>query len=41
MRSVPDVNPADYSMRRVAMGLIITSAAIMLVIVFALWGALR
>jgi len=35
------MNPADYQMRRVAVGLIIFSSAIMLVILFALWGALR
>ena len=31
----------DFQMRRVAVGLIIFSAAIMLVILFALWGALH
>ena len=41
MRSVPGVNPSDYPMRRFAMGLVIVSGALMLVIIFALWGALR
>ena len=35
------MNPADYQMRRTAIGMIIFSSALMLVLAFALWGALH
>lgn len=35
------MNPADYHMRRLGFGLMIFSGAVMLVLLFALWGALH